>query len=61
MFVSQRKKIASTFFTYGDEKPNIKQNTQNPAHGELEPCKCYIASHHAKLLLVNSGESCEIK
>jgi len=31
-----KEKIASTFFKYGDEKPSIKYNTQNPAHGKLE-------------------------
>jgi len=44
-----KEKIAGNLFKYGDEKPNIKYKTQNPAHGKLEQCKGYTASHHAKL------------
>jgi len=31
-----REKTASTLLKYGDEKPTIKNNIQNPAHGKLE-------------------------
>lgn len=31
-----KKKTASTLLKYGNEKPNIKYNIKNPAHGKLE-------------------------